>query len=344
MSIKLSTSVISSFDVGHFGNSIKNWHWQDKVDCKHVEVYAFMHNCLEIIFPDSHESTALLTLARAYENPLEVQRVADLIHEHFKGLSVSAVASFLPEILAPQHSPLWQMAQKALSFLVLVVAKLRDDYKHQCTTLVMAGGGCFDGMWEGRSRNDDNDRIIVVNRLPREKAIRRLLDRLETVAEVASVNNVRLAISMEPGPLYAIGDWNSVLALCRAIESRSSHIKSCVGLNLDIAHWAFLSNITVQMVQGELLVQKRIIHAHISDHDRGHCSDAKPGTFHAPAVFEPWINLLKKLPQKYTPTNKSGLLFSGFVSCEHEAACHFGTVSESINEINKWLEKTNTTV
>ena len=333
---ELLVSVTSSFDTTHFERSPKAW--PHKIDCSYVEVYAFMHNCLAEIFPKATETSALVVLAEAWQTDSEIGRVANLLDQHFDEKKIIAITSFLPEILSPERSNSWIKAQNALKFLVSVTATLKNEYQHPCSTLVMAGGSCYAGMWEGR--DIDDDRVIVVNRLPRSSAIPLLVERLGPVAEHASKLGIRLAISMEPGPLYAIGDWKSIKDLCAAIESckneYSHSIKSAVGLNLDIAHWAFLADIRVEWIHQNPKVKRRIIHAHISDHDKGHCSDAGPETFHLREDFAPWIELLKELSANTSGENPS-LYYSGYLSCEHEAACKVDIVSDSLRTIRSWV-------
>ena len=209
----------------------------------------------------------------------------------------------------------------------------------------MVGGSRYNGLWATVDRvvkemhEAKSDKVLVVNTLTKESAIERLLLRLDGVSKSAKKHGIYLAVSMEPGPLFAIGDWDSLALFCDKIESSSESIRSNVGLNLDIPHWAFLSNITIRKVEGNPNVKNRIVHAQISDHNRGHCSDAILGTFHDSEEYLPWLSLLKKLAANITIPNKTCLPYSGFISCEHEMACKTEIITRSVGKLKRLLSR-----
>lgn len=334
MNGKPKVSILTSFDVDHFGD-LKNT-WPHSL-FPYVEVYAFMHNCLDPLFgPASSQESALRILAKARKDPNEPSRVAEKIHQHFDKMQVAAITTFLPEISAPKNFDAWRAARQALEFLVLTLFELQRTYKHPCRTLVLVGGSRFDGMWLGEDLV--GDKVYVVNRLKMDEAIRRLLERLEPVANLAADKGVSLALSMEPGPLFTVDDWDSLVSFCDMLEAKGGALSRNVGLNLDLAHWAFLSNITTKMVRGQPNVLKRILHAHVADHDRGHCSDAVPTTFHSAAEFLPWFKLLADLSARPPDPNAAGLRYSGFVSCELESAHDLQTVESAAQIMQGWVD------
>jgi sugar phosphate isomerase/epimerase len=308
-------------------------------ECKQVEVYAFMKWCLESLFPGepydsmtgSRSALKVMALARTVE--LESARIAKAVHESSSGSEVVGISTFLPEIAAHnRYAAAWISAQEALKFLIEVAAELRSEYGHPCSTVEFVGGSCLDGVW--RLINGANKISYIVNRLPREKAIARLLTRLEPIAEFAAEHSITLALELEPGPLFTVGDWESLVMFCEAVENKSGVLHDFVGINLDIAHWAILSGITPRMVYRTPQVLNRIVHSHICDHSIGHLSDAIPSMFHAASDFIPWLELLTTLEKRGGTRPK----FSGFISCELEAAHSIDHVALSTRNVQHWLD------
>src|SRR3989344_9266298 len=167
MNRKLDVSVVTSFDVDHFGAARVSWPY---TSFPNVEVYAFMHHCLHELFEGSGpQESALGVLAKARKDKDDPARVARLIDQHFGQIQVAAIATFLPEIMAPDNLETKEAAQHALEFLVLVAFELRTRYRHPCTTLVLVGGSRFDGMWAGEDLA--GDKVYVINRLSEEEAV-----------------------------------------------------------------------------------------------------------------------------------------------------------------------------
>jgi sugar phosphate isomerase/epimerase len=335
MILKPSVSVLASFDVEHFGSSHSPW--PEKL-FPNVEIYAFMHNCLLKLFgvpASGREYSTLRVLAEASKDLEAPSRIADAIHQHFHNARIPAISTYLPEITAPEDSENWKAAQSALGFLVITAAELRKR-GHPCTVLEMVGGSSVDGLWLGE--DVDRDKVYVVNRVGMELAIARLMTRLTPVAELALEHGVRLALEMEPGPLFSIGDWRSLLMFCSALEADKGSLNSVVGLNLDIAHWALLSGISTDAVRQNPCVLNRIIHAHISDHSRGHCSDAIPSMFHSAEEFLPWCRLLVDIMNSRPPNGPNGLPYSGYISCELESAYDVESVRLATMIVQHWFD------
>lgn len=337
MNRHLGVSALSSFDHDHF---LVNRGWaHGGIDA--VELYAFMHRCLDKLFgPGSAANGVLRVLAQYAADSGKQVEVADAIHQHFgTKAKIVGIASFLPEISAPECFNSWKQAQDALLFLVSVVSILRDRHGHACSTLEIVSGSCADGMWGGE--DIAGDRVAVVNRLTMELAVDRLLSRLQPVAELALSRRVVLGVEMEPGPFFTIGDWRAIKHLCSKLDRPNmGAVGKVVGLNLDIAHWAFLDGITVEMIKGEPSVLRRIVHAHISDHYRGHCADAIPTTFHSAAEYLPWIELLTKICCDADTDNQKHverLPYSGYVSCELESEFSVENVRLAIQLVRNWV-------
>ena len=124
-----------------------------------------------------------------------------------------------------------------------------------------------------------------------------------------------LALELEPGPLYALRNWGSLQRLCQVLDSRRDGIGGVVGLNLDVAHWS-LAEIDPKKVLDSKVVLRRILHAHASDHGRGHFGDVEVGTIHGREHFASWLNVVQqaaRIQETDLPPR------SGYVSIELEA-------------------------
>ena len=120
----------------------------------------------------------------------------------------------------------------------------------------------------------------------------------------------------------------------------TSSVPGVIGINLDIPHWAFLGQRDSESPQREKIkvedidnnVLRRIVHAHISDHGRGHFCDDVIFSINQREAFTPWIRLLTKrkvldsaadLPQDFPR-------YSGYVSNELEACKSREMIKESV--------------
>ena len=112
-------------------------------------------------------------------------------------------------------------------------------------------------------------------------------------------------------------------------------LEELLGLNLDIPHWAFLAGISVDWITKEEQqpIFDRIVHAHISDHEKGHFSDDVIGVIHKEHHFLRWMtDVISKRSR-----SKSGLNYSGYVSCELEAAKNGDMIRLTVDRCNDLL-------
>src|SRR6185295_6151563 len=115
----------------------------------------------------------------------------------------------------------------------------------------------------------------------------------------------------------------------------SDATRRTVGLNLDIPHWGFLSGISPKwLLQSDnALIRRRVVHAHVSDHNTGHFSDNPIGSFHDLKIFKDWFETLRIIQGE---NRSSGMpRFSGFVSCEMEACKCSGFLHASCDTLVK---------
>jgi uncharacterized membrane protein YheB (UPF0754 family) len=165
-----------------------------------------------------------------------------------------------------------------------------------------------------------------------------------------------LALQLEPGPIFLLNGAIQLDLLCKQIdENGSKALKKVVGLNLDIAHWAFLNNSTsesetqlsVDWLRRNPHVLSRIIHAHICDHGNGHMGDLYLEAVNAKDKFEPWLQILSERAKSKSWLQslliKSKLIksrrlpYSGYIAIEHEACKNSNQLVHSYNTLTNWL-------
>lgn len=316
--MKPKMSLISSVSAASLTDSSR---LVQNLGLEYIDLYAFMQNDLDLLWPKSRiqpglPRSGLYEMAAAFGNDGDLPRVADIIEQNIRPAQVAAFATYIPEITSPksnQKDSRCAHAQRALQFLIQLAALL-NSRGHPVNTIEVVGGSTVDGLWRGRATGGAP--TYVVNRIDQVSSLTRLADSLGPVVDTAAKTNgpVRLALELEPGPLFNLCDKESLLKFCGMIDSMGGNFKKVVGLNLDIPHWCFLSAIDPEWVQSHPVVLNRIIHAHVCDHSRGHVCDSEPYLFHGGSDFVPWLRLLSQLGDRVG----SALQYSGFLACELE--------------------------
>lgn len=234
-------------------------------------------------------------------------KIAQSIAQQMRGREgkIVALASYIPEIVSHRISQR-EKAVAALLFLIGLASRLRSP-----KVIEFVGGSRIDGIWQGvASESSPNDRSVhVATVLSDEVAFFNLMESLDKVVDQARKQNIRLALELEPGPLFVVRDLKTVRSFCEHLAN--PRFDGIVGLNLDIAHW-HLAGITPDEIDDD--IGKRIFHAHISDHSIGHFGDVSVGVNNG-IPFQKWIDVLKRVAVKHTA-------FSGYVSVELEACKH----------------------
>lgn len=300
-----------------------------------------------LAFPVAHpELTAVETMALSATSRL-ARAKAKALHKTLRdaGLKCAALTSYIPEIIASSNR-IGRRARKALKYLVLVGRELRA-LGHPVCTLEIVAGSLIDGVWPAREvaarraapgnrapAPEEHGGFYVANRLSDAEALRRLLLALEAV--VAEVQNAKtpfgLAIELEPGPLYAVSDLDSVANLCNEVDRRSAALRAVVGLNLDVAHWS-LARISPEKVHKAPAILRRILHAHVSDHGDGHFGDVEVGAIHKdPRYFAKWLAIARKAATNQDPDLPPR---SGYISIELEACKDLDAVRRSIKFLRR---------
>lgn len=338
----LSVGIISSFDTNGLEHSF-SWlrsgmsmtGMSTTNGC--MDIYCFMQKDVNTLLPRFLDGivdgkTAVEVMAANAHNLAGIQRLAEyLVGEVEKcGLQakVPALATFIPELLDPDPKRS-ESGLNALKFAIRLageINKLRNEWGR---VVEMVAGSSTDGVMKCQMTNDRGPAYLV-KKLPEAVAIDRLLERLVLLREVLEPQQTRLAIELEPGPLYAINSLKSMELLAkRTAEPRYSEIAHLIGFNLDIGHWAFLCGMDTSLVK-ESKIFNRIFHAHISDHGVGHFGDAVVGSIHERPEheFSPWLRLFA---ERHTMSLSDPSDFcTGTVSVELEAAIDAVSVAKSV--------------
>jgi len=331
---KIEPALISSFSVKGCDESVKQW----PTNVSNVELYAFMQSDLKNYFislkqtADEACPNALCVMADQWKNQEVCDSVASIINDRYKGKSIIAFATFLPELTSFEtNEAVWTAPQQAQCFLI-ALSRALQRFGHPISTIQIAGGSRTDGVDLISNMGFANS--YTVNRLCIDKAVDRLIERLGPVAKFALIEpKIQIAVELEPGPWFTIGEAAALKKFCERIDSDPKNpLYSVVGVNLDIPHWDFLSGITVDWLQKPEndVVRKRIIHCHISDHSNGHFGCHVTGTFH-PGEFEEWIQLVVEQGGQYREPNYPK--YSGYISCEMEGCKHKEFVQQCVDEL-----------
>jgi sugar phosphate isomerase/epimerase len=294
----------------------------DETSVKYVDVYAFMQKDVRRLWPESRvgngkPKNALFEMAAALEHPQDYHRVALALQESVSPCQIAGFATYLPEITS-HNGTARKAARDALSFLVNLTAILRKDYGHPISTIELVGGNNANGLWRGKLKAGPE--TFVLNKKSQSESFDLLFEGLKEVAVIAVKQPVpvRLAIELEPGPLFNVHSSECLFNICNRIEAAGPPVSNVVGLNLDIPHWCFLASIDATWVAQHPTILKRVLHAHVCDHSTGHFSDAEMLLFHGATDFAPWLRLLSNLPLCGDANVEGSLGYSGFLSCELE--------------------------
>jgi sugar phosphate isomerase/epimerase len=244
------------------------------------------------------KSTALDRLSGIHHNSWAIRGLAKAVSNETRATMV-AVSTFFPEITSCQER-LRKRTARSLETICKLAGVLNNKYNHNVGIIELVGGTLVDGIWPGiHGKEPHLETDYVANLLDNGEAIERIVQVLLAVAPHAIANKLRLALELEPGPLYVIRDSRTLEAFCHRV-SRESLLNGCVGLNLDVAHWHLAGMSPLEIPP---LVRDRIIHCHATDTHKGHCTDLPPGASNGLRFLSDWLEVLSP----------------GYVTCELEA-------------------------
>ncbi len=253
-----------------------------------------------------------------------------------QGRPIVALTSFVPEVTSIQPDTCRQ-AREALRFLVRFACALNENGQ-PLRTIEMVAGSRMDGIWPSVLAKDR----YTASRTEDDAARQRLLFLLEQVlaeyADQKAQHRVFLSVELEPGPIFLLRNWQSLLRLCQGID-KDPLLSKFVGVNLDIAHWNLAKDISPQRVWDTPEVRNRIVHAHIAGHHHcSHLGDLHLSDLNTPKDFRLWIDLLRRIAADWRDPDLPQ--FSGWVSLEYEAAKHQADVEDSFMLLTDLLQRT----
>ena len=370
---KLEASLISSFTLDGSDVAARDWP-PGGVPC---EFYAFMHREPELRPPgvvrvaDAVGATAELwrehVRAAAAPNSSDASRPQtrlEAMSRRLVGLfrrrrsAIAAIASFLPELTSIDDA-VFERGRDALLCLMQLASLIRTASSGPNArpggprVLEIVAGCRVMSRFPARvvtSHGAQGGAIgeapeTVANVLTASQAVDQLHDGLLRVVEHARASGVELtpiALELEPGPLFVLSDLAQMRSLCRRLDAPNSPLGPFVGFNLDVAHWSIAGIDPGSLERGAPDVFRRVIHAHISDHGRGHFGDAVLGHVglglrkNGLREFGPWIDLIRRIADRNGQADGRPP-FSGLVSVELEACRTPAFAAKALSRLNELL-------
>jgi len=352
----LKPVIISSFDLQNPFGLLK----KTIPEAKFIQFYACMNEQLKEFFAVDYAKygSALRIFANYERMPTAEKLAADFaknLQNKLNGQRIIGFATYFPEIMSTEEK-VADWARDAILFLVRTASYFkRDDTDF---IIELAAGTRAHGLATHPKDSSGAVFSVIMNPATRyEKSIAQLLGRLDSIAQEAlKRGRILLALQLEPGPIFLLNGAIQLDLLCKQIdENGSKALKKVVGLNLDIAHWAFLNNSTsesetqlsVDWLRRNPHVLSRIIHAHICDHGNGHMGDLYLEAVNAKDKFEPWLQILSERAKSKSWLQslliKSKLIksrrlpYSGYIAIEHEACKNSNQLVHSYNTLTNWL-------
>ncbi|MCP5541438.1 MAG: hypothetical protein H7A52_14945 [Akkermansiaceae bacterium] len=287
---RLKPSMITSVSLHGFEPALRGW-----PTSLGIEFYGFMHSDFDKVGGrDELNAASVERLAGLTSEQL--MALAGAIHRAAGERPIHGFASFIPEFARPSDeadaadSP----GIMALRNLCQLAGILKKDFGRTEVGMIEAvGGGLISGAIDPAA--DKGDGRITKNLAKVDDAVEAILRNLLKIRGDLENADLVVALEFEPGPLYAFGDWDTLVLLADLLEAEEEFgpLKNLVGFNLDIAHWGIIEAIPLSRVFEKPGVFNRIVHAHISDHHPGaHFADCALGSVSRNLdVFRKWLNL-----------------------------------------------------
>ncbi len=262
-------------------------------------------------------------------------------------VDVVATTSFVPEISNRSENSegdysetVWGRAIAA----IFQIASALQSHREQ-TVVQMVAGSVLD---QFRVMSMNGDTRFSVSSRKRTSLISLVLDRLSACLIAANsrggvnTDRIRIALELEPGPLYLLQNKESLEEFSMAIDSHDCPlVRQCVGFNLDIAHWWLCRTLKTDIDVADH-VRRKIYGGHIAGHSpRGHFGDFALTKLVTRATSDPvaqqqledyqmWLHFLAD--DSKTPNA------AGHVSLEFEAAKHCEDIPSSLKVLKQWTE------
>lgn len=335
----LRLSVISSFVCTTFEKSceiLKVAYSQISENC--VDVYALMQS--EKFIPV--DVTAEQYLENLYYKDRHRTRVVKKVIQSIEKneLNVSGFATFFPSMSLPANHHLAKRSRMALTTTCLIAQEVCEYF--ECQSLVeIVGGSRIHGLYPalhkwGEGKDERTEKINVTGLIGWKRAIRNLVRNLLLVRNSLNAKSKplpRIALELEPGPIFTINGKESLLRLVKLLDKLGESCNS-IGLNVDISHYR-LAGIDPDFVESNEAIIKRVWHAHLAGHHRSaHFGDISPLTLNSIEDFKPWLRLLTKI-------SRTNLQFSRTIALELEAAHSQKEMMNAIREAHQLLQAAN---
>jgi hypothetical protein len=287
-----------------------------------------------------------------------------------KSIRIVSLASYLPGLaFGPKGKDGVNPAVSASRFLIKLAGCLRRKYPDLNTVQLVAGSliqgveccpktsssgfsrfaAVFSNLSatlfpsETRVNSSLQHYEFFAHCLSQEKAIENLVKSCEALRPDVQAAGVRVVFEHEPGVLYTLGTLPQLAKFCSRLSD--ANLSRWFGLNLNVAHWGFLSRFTPENT-AELF--NYCWHSHASSHGIGQFGDAPIDSGRGPCLrtpdeFRRWFD---RLGWSVTPRSAEQIvstslvmnpLFSSFVSLELEACRHLDIVHKSLVNLHEIL-------
>ena len=320
----LTVCAITSAFTRSLSQGMAHARWPERI-CD-VEVYMLMQSDMEELRSEARRDgwrgrgrTSMEFLSEIVTDQRRQEAVATSICDSLdrQDRRCRAFATFFPTLCFPLLDFRGEMAAKALVCVQRIAERLRriSQGRHDANVIEIVGGSRVSGIWSA-APNPDASRPEHYARIEdKEVARSRIVRRLANVRrelEEAGDPVTPVSIELEPGELFAVGEFSDLTELCKALE-KEKELGDWVGVNLDIAHWRIMG-IVPSDVKNEESIYRRIVHSHISGHYiKSHCADIGFRRYNVPTEFREWIELISTLE------SDRGIRYSGLLSLEMEA-------------------------
>ncbi len=262
-------------------------------------------------------------------------RIRGLIHDPDK---LVAVSTFFPEITS-DNEILREQAANALICVIAIVKRLNQEPETAIQVVEMVCGGRIGDRKLRRIQSsprlefaDDLFEFLEASVLTKEDCWKRVSECLTAIESYAK-GHVRIALELEPGPLFALSDWKDLEWFSENIIK--SGMCEFVGLNCDFAHWA-MAGIAPETIRASLHSEfgpgKLILHSHASDFGKGHFGDLYPTAVHSRDFFYQWVQVIA---EAYRERGKPTQEWGNFISLELELTANAGFVHRAMAEMRR---------
>lgn len=338
LSVTLNPSLITSFSPHGVRYAAK---FLQESNTKNVacELYAFMQPDIDLVLGRSQRGmklTVVEAMAQACENSDQIKKCAGRVAEMFpvRELPIIGLASFIPEVTARRDSTKSEQARDALVFLLRFAAELVRIGKHPVSFIEIVGGSRIEAIFPGSRKDGDGetrDRLFAV-RSADETAQERLVETLKSALrktdklEGRDMNGARLALEIEPGPLYTVRSRKTLIDLGDRLRNEGIHHR--VGINFDTSHFR-LAKIDFSRLPKK--IRDRFVHMHISDnYPKAHFGDVRLFDCSDKLLFVNELNTFRYTIEQRKSSGSS----SGYASLELEAAKTIALVRDSIDRLS----------